>query len=360
MLRLRPVIATTFALLLGCTAEPETAPDGSGPADEAEAARSKIAVNCTPTSTLEPGSKAKIHGAAQEVFDRLRAGDIDAIWSALHPQAQRADQREAFTQALDNMHRRLRGSSAKPTVEHAFFVDVQGGVTDLARIACGAKDDPQALTLFANAGNEDLAVVTLTTPGEPFGLATTVQLRRTRAGWRVLGVNVGLASYRGRDATDYETLADGYVGQQRAVEAYLALGIAEQLAGRGGSMKTTRLLTISDKLSAVGRSREYQQHLGAWELGGVQYNVTGFSIAATQSDLSAVVKYVSPGGLIKEILDSEADQLLGYVKMQYPELAKQFDALVLEAYAQESDSEEQVDAYRVARYFEPRAAARTD
>ncbi len=131
------------------------------------------------------------------------------------------------------------------------------------------------------------------------------------------------------------------------------LGIADQLAQRGGAVKLHRGLDIADKLDAVTNSREYQQALGVWEVGGRRYDVQGFSITATKSDLSVVVEYVTPTGLIKEALETEADALMGYVKMQYPELAKRFDAVVFEAYDSESAAKKgEVQAFRTPRVFE--------
>ncbi|MEM6290217.1 MAG: hypothetical protein AAGA54_03100 [Myxococcota bacterium] len=345
-------LAVALALsLAACStdddASKEAAPDASTPQPDA------IAVACAPASKLDSKVRDDLNAAALEVFGTLRKGDIDAVWDSLHPQAQRDDQRDAFKEALESMHRRLRSGGEKTALAHSYVVDVQGGVTALTRVQCGEENDPQRLALLTNAGNENVAVVTLLSGGDPFGFATTVQLRRHKGAWKVLGVHVGLATYRGSDASDYESLADAYVSQRRVVEAYLVLGIADKLAQRGGSVRLHRGLDIAEKLDAVTNSREFQQALGVWEVGGRRYDVQGFSITATQSDLSFVVEYVTPTGLIKEALESEADALVGYVNMQYPELAKRFDAVVFEAYDSESAATKgEVQAFRTPRVFD--------
>jgi len=314
----------------------------------------KVAAQCTPGDGMTAEDREAVESAARTVFEQLRGGQLDALWDSVHPQARQDDQREAFQGALASMQRRLESGGAEAQVVSTHFVDIEGGASALARVRCGTQGDPEAFTLITNAGDEDVAVVVLRSPGEPFGYATTVQLRRHGRGWKVLGVNVGLHDYRGRDAADYERLADAYVKQQRTVEAYLVLALAEQLANRGASLKLDRALVLADKVDAVANSQEYQAQLGVWEVGGRSYDIQGFSVTATQSDLSAVVKYVTPTGLIQEALDQEADALLRHLEMQHPELAKRFDAVVFEAYDSEAGAAKpgsEVQAYRTARVF---------
>ena len=314
----------------------------------------KVAAHCAAGDTMQPEDRQTVEAAARTVFEQLRGGQLDALWDSVHPQARRDDQREAFQGALASMQRRLESGGAEATIVGTHFVDIDGGASALTRVRCGAEADPEAFTLITNAGDEDVAVVVLRSPGDPFGYATTVQLRRHGKAWKVLGVHVGLHDYRGRDAADYERLADAYVKQRRTVEAYLVLALAEQLANRGASLKLDRALTLADKVGAVAESREYQQQLGVWEVGGRSYDIQGFGVTATQSDLSAVVKYVTPTGLIQEALDQEADALLGHLEMQHPELAKRFDAVVFEAYDSEAGAAapgSEVQAYRTARVF---------
>lgn len=355
----RAATALAIALLLsGCGTEDDAAAVEAGSADRATTA--KVGASCQSTAALPDPDREAIHATAQSAFALLRGGELETLWSTLHPQARRGDQKEAFTAALASMQRRLESGSESAKVADAHVVDIRGGASALARVRCGEAGDPTGLTLITNAGDEDVAVVTLLSGGDPFGFATTVQLRRHADAWRVLGIHVGLAAYRRRGADDYERLADAYVKQRRVIEAYLVLAVAEQLAGRGGSVKTDRALAITDKLDAVSNSEEFQQQLGVWEVGGRRYNIQGFSVTATQSDLSAVVRYVTPTGLIQEALDQEADALLAHLGMQHPEIAKRFDAVVFEAYASETEAGapgSEVQAYRTARVFpEPVAA----
>ena len=358
----RVATALVFALLLpGCGGDEEAAASSARPSAD-PATTAKVGATCQATTTLPDGEREAIHQTAQTAFARLRRGEFDLLWGSLHPQARREDQREAFTAALASMQRRLENGGETAAVTSAFVVDIRGGASALARVRCGAPGDPAALTLLTNAGDEDVAAVNLVTGGDPFGFATTVQLRRHADAWRVLGVHVGLATYRGRGADDYERLADAYVKQHRVVEAYLILALANQLANRGGSVKLDRALAIADKLDAVINSEEFQQQLGVWEVGGRRYDVQGFSVTATQSDLSAVIRYVTPTGLIQEALDQEADALLAHLGMQHPEIAKRFDAVVFEAYESEAAAGtpgSEVQAYRTARVF-PEAVAQDE
>ncbi|MGH1343430.1 MAG: hypothetical protein ACRBN8_17860 [Nannocystales bacterium] len=350
----RAATALAIALLL-----PACSGDEQAPADPAQDAAkpgttAKVGATCQSTAALPEAEREAIHETARTAFAQLRGGDLDTLWSSLHPQARREDQREAFTQALASMQRRLESGAETAALTNAYAVDIRGGASALARVRCGAQGDPSGLTLITNAGDEDVAVVNLVTGGDPFGFATTVQLRRHADAWRVLGIHVGLAAYRARTADDYERLADAYVKQRRVVEAYLVLALADHLANRGGSVKLDRALSIADKLDAVTNSKEFQQQLGVWEVGGRRYDVQGFSVTATQSDLSAVIRYVTPTGLIQDALDVEADALLAHLAMQHPEIAKRFDAVVFEAYESETSAAapgSEVQAFRTARVF---------
>ncbi len=350
MRRAAAALATSL-FLIGCGGDDS----GSGSGDQTPAkSNTAIGVSCVATSTLKTDAAGAIHEAAQTVFGLLRSGQHDTLWDALHPQARHEDQREAYRESLASMERRLASGADTATLSHAFFVDIRGGATDLARVTCGEENDPERLTLITNAGDEDIAVVTLHSDGDPFGFATTVQLRRSANAWRLVGVHVGLDTYRGRTAADYVRLADAYVKQRRIVEAYLVLTLAEQLAARGGSLKLDAELSISDKLDAVAQSQEFQRELGVWEIGGQRYDIEGFAVTATQSDLSAVVRYVTPTGLIQDALELEADALQGYLTMQHPEIAKRFDAVIFEAYASAAAATKpgtEVQAFRTARVF---------
>ncbi len=345
--------AVLLALLLSACGGGDPAAGDGGPG--ATKAATKIDATCQDPA---PEVQQELEAAAVQAFEQLRAGQLDELWGSIHPQARQEGQREAFTGALASMQRRLETGGDTPKVASAHFVDISGGASALARVRCEAPE-AEGFTLITNAGDEDVAVVVLRSDGAPFGYATTVQLRRHGKAWKVLGVHVGLDAYRGRDAADYERLADAYVKQQRTVEAYLVLTVAEQLANRGGSLKLDRALAIADKLDAVANSREYQQQLGVWDVGGREYDVEGFSVTATQSDLSAVVRYVTPTGLIQEALDQEADALLGHLEMQHPEISKRFDAVVFEAYdstAAAAKPGAEVQAFRTTRVFPERVA----
>ncbi|MCR9160935.1 MAG: hypothetical protein ACE37F_10910 [Nannocystaceae bacterium] len=352
MRRLGTAVLST--LLLCACGRGDSGASAGGEAAPAKAT-AKIDATCQEPA---PEVREALETAAVETFERLRAGQLDALWSSIHPQARQEGQREAFTSALASMQRRLGSGADAPSVTSVHFVDISGGASALARVRCEG-DEGEGLTLITNAGDEDVAVVVLRSAGTPFSYATTVQLRRHGKTWKVLGVHVGLDTYRGRDAADYERLADAYVKQQRTVEAYLVLTLAEQLANRGGSLKLDRALSVADKLRAVADSREYQQQLGVWDVGGRDYDIEGFSVTATQSDLSAVVRYVTPTGLIQEALDQEADALLAHLQMQHPEIGKRFDAVVFEAYdstAAAAKPGSEVQAFRTPRVFPEQVA----
>jgi hypothetical protein len=254
---------------------------------------------------------------------------------------------------------RLSGAKGAPTLEHVHFVDVHGGASALTKVQCGDENDPGAFELLANAGNEDLAIATFITQGDPFAFATTLQLRRRGDAWRLLGVQAMPAGYRGKGPEAFEALGEALTKDQKTLAGYLALAVAAQLSARGSAVKPARQARIEQKLAALEASPLFKAELGAWHVGEKTYEVAGITLASTKSDLSPVIKYVTPGGLIRDVLDNEADQLLAHVKGRYPEIARNFDAVVFEAYAEApTEPNREYEAYRVARYFahDPSAA----
>lgn len=344
------------APVAGCTRTTQSAAGEKPPSVKTEAESgsktAQISLKCTAYPDLEPQMQADLMHAGRGAIKALRAGAADDLWDSLHPQARHPQQRQAFVDALPAMQRRLQASPGEPKIAVAYHIEVSGGVSDLARVNCGKASDPLGITLISNVGNENLAVVSMTSEGSPFSHATTLQLRRRGTAWMLVGVQVGPSSYRGKDAIDFASLADAYINNNKPVEAFLTLAMAQRLATLGSAITSNLQASISQKLSDVEHSNTYKTALGVWQVGEKNFEVTGLSLAATQADVSPVIKYVSPGGLIKEILDAEADQLAGVLRRKHPELAKVFDAVIFEAYTQApSDPNKRYDAFRTARYF---------
>jgi hypothetical protein len=279
---------------------------------------------------------------------------VDGLFEALHPQASRGQAREPIVEAFRSMRGRLGPRTTLPRPEWLFFVDVTGGTNDLARVQCGEPDAVDSLTLMTNAGGEDVAVVSMWSKGDPYAHTTTITLRRRGDAWRLVGIHVSPAAYRGRTALDFLETAEQLQQKRRPVGAFLALGAAETLSNRGSAVTTGIRQRAEQGRAAVESSAALSSELGTWTIDGRSFDVQGFGLAATASDLSAVVKYVTPGGLVRETLDQEADLLIAHVRARYPELASVFDAVVFEAYAEPPTApNRQYDAFRVARFFDP-------
>ena len=101
---------------------------------------------------------------------------------------------------------------------------------------------------------EELPPKALKRLGDAF--ATTLQLRRRGQHWRLLGVQTGLARYRGKGPEDFEQLGERFAREQKAVPGYLALAIAAQFATRGSAIKSRRQGRIEQKLQCIGADIE--------------------------------------------------------------------------------------------------------
>lgn len=344
------------ALLVGCSTEdPRAAAAGGGPT--AARGGTPIAVQCRSGRTIDAAIREAVEARAQALHDDLRAGRLDAVWEQLHPQARRDDQRQPFMEALAAMRERLEGTEGTPALESVHVVDLEGGTNDLARVQCGEDDDPRRFSLMVNAGGEDVAVVVLRAKERARELAVTVQLRRRGERWHLLGIQVNPATYRGKDAAAVEMEADVYMAHKKVVVGYLLLGLAQTLSDRGASVTSAMHTRIEDKLAAIQRDRLFTAELGTWTLGEARFRIDGLSLVATQRDISPVIKYQSPQGLVEELLDRDADALIEEVRRRFPELAEHFDAVVFEAYADiPSQPGQSYQAYRLVRPLDPSTA----
>lgn len=349
---LAPALVLVSMGAVGCRTE--TPAESARAAAGAASAQgdSKIAVACQGADALEPAVRDAVETTARAHLGSLRGGDLEALWQALHPQARSEDGKDAFVESLAAMQQRLTATAEDAELEQLWVVDVSGGVNDLARVACGEGDAP-TLQMMANVGGEDIAVVTLLGKGEPFTQATTVQLRKRGDVWRLVGIQVNPAQYRGKGAVEFFALANDYAKAQKAIPSYLMLGIAQTLATRGAALRTPLEEKIGAALQVLQRDQLFAAETGEWEVGGDTFDIQGVSLAATQGDLSAVVKYVNERGLVRELLGRDADKLMDHVRTQYPELGEHFDAVVFEAYAQKpTEPGKQYEAYRIARFFD--------
>lgn len=343
------------ASLSACSTEPQEPAGAATPAAAGQARDDQgraIAVECQSGDTIDAAVRAAVEEQARAFYGALREGRTDALWDGLHPQARREDQRQPFMAALEGMEARLSGITLEPRLEAVHLVDLRGGTNALARVQCGAADDPQRLTLLVNAGDEDVALVVLHTPQAAGQTehAVTIQLRRRSERWHLLGIQVNPTAYRGQGATAYESLADLAMSQKKVVLAYIMLGLAQTLSERGASITSAAHERIESKLAAIASDRLFMAELGTWSLGDARFRIEGLSLVATQSDISPVIKYVSPQGLVEDLLDRDADALVAEVRRRFPELVAHFDAIVFEAYAEPpTEPGKSYQAFRVVR-----------
>lgn len=316
--------------------------------------RRKIGVSCRPGHLLDATLRGVVETEALGVYAAVRDGRLDDVWGALHPQARQEDKKPAFMEALHTMQTRLQPADADASVRALHVVEVRGGANDLARVICEGTNGTEGFTMLSSVGGEDLAVITLHTAGEPFGLATTVQLRMSGDTWRLVGIQVNPTSYNGKDAAQWEALADAHWRADKPVPAYFALGVAQTLSTRGGSISTASKDRINEKLEGLRNDKGFAEDTRAWRVDDQRYDLAGVSLASTLSDISPVIKYVSRGGLERETLEREADILVAHVRKTYPDLADHFDAVVFEAYAEPpTEAGRSYDAFRLARFLDP-------
>ncbi|MBL4684780.1 MAG: hypothetical protein JKY37_09345 [Nannocystaceae bacterium] len=330
-------------------AEPATA------AGEPSSAKGAIAVSCAMDDAIEAKERIALVARARELLAALREDQHGALWEALHPQAKHPEGERAFLDTLAILAGRVKDAPpGESAVEAVAFGHVSGGVNDLARLLCreGDKTDgPPALTLLVNAGDEDIGYVSLIIPGPVYEHTAVIKLRKHDT-WRLLGIQVHPSRFRRRGATEWISVAGKLRRASKLVPAYAALAMAGAMASRGPSVSTPISAAIEEDLVRLREHPLFVAETKAWVIDGQDFNLHGLSLAATQSDVSLVVKYVNRGGLVEELVGRDADKLMDHVRTQYPDLRDIVDAVVFEAYATPpSKAGETVDAFRVARFF---------
>ena len=349
----RSLVPIAAALLLACSAEPDAPPPAKGSAD---AAAQAISVRCDSDEAIDASTREELEARARALLGSLRDGELETLWDELHPQGRDEAQREAFMEALRGMQDRLATTPGKATVDRLHLVSIEGGTNDLAKAQCGDPADPERepFTLLVNAGGEDVAVAILLSADGTAENATTIQLRRRGDRWRLLGIQVNPSRYRGRGARGYEIAADVYMKQRKIVAGYLLLGIAQTLSDRGAAVESATHDRVEEKIGAIQRDQLFELETGTWTLGADRFEIEGLSLVATADGISPVFKYVSPQGLVQELLDQDADKLIEEVRRRFPDLAKHFDAVVFEAYSTKPDEPgKSYQAYRLVRFLDP-------
>ena len=352
-------LAALAACVISCSTDQG---DNAGPAATQAAAaasapdseRRSIGVACAMDDAVTAERREPLVESARALLSALREGRHDTLWQALHPQAQRPEDRRAFLDTLATLQARLDADpGSTPAVETIAIAEVEGGVNDVARVVCRSPDateGPPALTVLVNAGDEPVGYVSLLVPGPVFEHAAVFQLRE-RAGWHLLGVQVSPSRFRGKSATDWVTLAGELRRSGKLVPAYAALAMAGAMAARGPTVTTPLSTAIDTDLQTLRDSDPFVAQTGRWIVDGEEFDLHGLTLAATQRDVSLVVKYGSDRGLVEDLVGRDADKLMDHVRTQYPELREIVDAVVFEAYARAPSPGQAVEAFRVVRLF---------
>jgi hypothetical protein len=289
-------------------------------------------VRCQSGDKLPIDRQNSISAHATKMLDEARASNLDALWADLHPQARSPDNEATFREAIASLQVHLNQVQGGFRLTELHHVDVSGGTVKLARVYCPQTEASEPLSVFVNAGNEDLAIATFHGRGGAFDYTATVQLRARGDRWHLFGLSVNPSRYRGKDAVAFEQLGDRWAEQHNPLPAAFSWQLATLLSTRGGSVTSADHKRVSDKLATLQKDSAYQKVIGPWEVEGQTLVVTDLSLAPTQAEISGVVHYVSPGGLIPDVLALEADRLTGYIATRYPELSTLFSSLVFEAY----------------------------
>jgi len=354
---LAALAAVCLSAQISCTQDEavEATPSAPPPVQRAASGDQAIVVKCALDDAIEPEVRRAVVQQANTFIAQLRDGRHDTIWDALHPQAQRPEDRQAFLETLVNLQGRLESASQGQTqVERVALGSIAGGVNDIARVVCrdaDKADGPPALTLLANAGGEDIAYVSVLIPGPVYEHAAVVQMRK-RDRWHLLGLQVHPSRFHGKSAVDWVKMASSLRQAQKLVPSYAALAMAGAMASRGASVTTPISVAIETDLQTMRDQPLFIAETKTWTVDGQDFNLHGLSLASTQTDVSLVVKYVNEGGLVEEFVGRDADKLMEYVRAEYPELKDIVDAVIFEAFAKAPEAAgPTIQAYRVARFF---------
>jgi hypothetical protein len=358
--RSRLAVLMLAAALPGCKSgneEPKVR-TGSPTSSPRGVDKPKIGLTCRPDHELDAATRNVVEAEARRVHADVRAGRTDAVWEALHPRARVEDKKAAFMEALQSMHTRLRDVERDPVLDALHVIEVRGGAEDLARVLCPETTRTESFAMYTNVANEDLAVVMLRVEDGPFGLGATVQLRKEAQQWRLVGIQVNPVSYQGKDARQWEAIADAYWRSDQPMPAYLALGVAQTLSTHGASIETESKNRINEKLTTLRDDAGFAEDTSSWSIDDQHYQIAGVSLASTRTDISPVIKYVSRSDLERGALEQEADVLVAHLRRIHPELSQVFEAVVFEAYAEPpTEPGRSYDGYRLARFLDPDRAS---
>ena len=313
-----------------------------------------VKTHCKDWDDLTTEEQIFIESTSKELLQNISESNFDEVWSQSHPLLQKQLSKEQFTQAMKDFRLRL-GEAEGIEIVDGRFATIDGAKTANRNIICGgvSVEEPNHLRIQVQIPTERVAIAILRVPGEPIERQVSIQLAEDNGMYKIAGLNITSAIYKGKDATHYAEIGAGWIDEGKHLAGYLAYAMAQNLSHRGGFLQTGQNIILTEKFLSLNRDEKIQNNLGNWKVDGNNYQIVRVSLIETLGDISPHIAYISNENLDEKVTSVEAHQLMQFVEEEHPELSEEFDAILFEAFSEmPTDPNKSYPSYRVPIYFE--------
>ncbi len=206
--------------------------------------------HCKDWDDLTTEEQNSIESISKELLQNISEGNFDEVWSQTHPSLQEQFSKEQFTQAMTDVQLRLEEAEGIELVDGR-LATIDGVKTANKNIICGLipVEEPSHLRVQVQVPTEKVAIAVLGVPGEPLEREVSIQLAQDNKMYKVAGLNITSANYKGKDATHYAEVGEEWIGERKYLPGYLAYAMAQNLSHRGGFLQTGQNVTLTEKLA---------------------------------------------------------------------------------------------------------------
>ncbi|CAB1056742.1 hypothetical protein D1BOALGB6SA_1481 [Olavius sp. associated proteobacterium Delta 1] len=308
---------------------------------------------CKDWHEIDVDQKQEIESTSNSMLEMLLSNEGNKLWNLTHPATQKAITKPAYITSVENVHNRLSGiNNAK--LADGRLISVVGHKSSPGQVICGSVDQnsPEHLRIVTFPSMKKIVATITEIPSQPIGRVVSLMMAEHNSRLKLVHFMITSRSYHGKLAEYYEKIANNWISKGEIISGYLAYAMDYRLNYLGPNIQTGKFINARERLTNLLKDKELKNSLKSWTLPDGKYQIFGIDLIETLNDISPRVRYLSMKKLGADTTPIEATALMTYFKEKCPELGKEFDAVLFEAYSEiPSDPNKNYQTYRVPLSF---------
>ncbi len=311
--------------------------------------------HCKDWDDLTTEEQDAIESTSIEILQSVSEGNFDGVWSQTHPALQKQFSKEQFVQqVVTDVQLKLGEVGGIELVDGRLATIGRAKIANKS-IICGLVpvEEPSHLRVQVQVPTEKVAIAILRVPGKPIEREVSVQLAQDNGTYKIAGLNITSAIYKGKDATYYAQNGKKWIDEGKYLPGYLAYAMAQNLSHRGGFLQTGQNVILTEKFQSFNQNEKIQNGLSNWKVDGKDHQIIRVGLTETLDDISPRIAYVSNEELDEEVTSVEAHQLMRFIEVEYPELREEFEGILFGAFSEmPTGPNKSYSIYWVPTFFE--------